>query len=80
MIATFKNRRYKIVRGCPFRLLSASRDGLVRQWEIKERGATFLLQSYPNELRNHRSRPGRSESEYFPLDLVVRRRSRRIDP
>lgn len=66
MIATFKNRRYKIVRELPVPALLRESNGLVRQWEIQgTRGATFLLQSYPNELRKI-APTGRSESEYFP--------------
>ena len=66
MIATFKNRTYKVVEELPVTTLLRESNGLIRQYVIEgTRGATFLLQTYPNELRKIAPN-GRSESQFIP--------------
>lgn len=66
MIATFKNRTYEVVDELPVPTLLRESNGLLRQYVIEgTRGATFLLQTYPNELRKIAPN-GRSESQFIP--------------
>lgn len=66
MIATFKNRTYKVVEELPVPTLLRESNGLLRQYVVEgTRGATFLLQTYPNELRKIAPN-GRSESQFIP--------------
>jgi hypothetical protein len=66
MIATFKGRRYKVVETLPVPALLRESNGLIRQYVVEgTRGATFLLQTYPNEIRKI-APTGRSESEFIP--------------
>ncbi len=66
MLATFKNRTYKIVETLPVPALLRESNGLLRQVVVEgTRGATFLLQTYPNEIRKIAPN-GRSESQFIP--------------